>query len=119
MPNINADSEALSEAIINLIDNAAKYSNETKEIMLKTYQKNHNVILEVTDKGIGISKDDKEKIFDKFFRVSTGLVHNTKGTGLGLTIVKHVLDAHNAQIELDSKVNEGSTFRIIFNSVKT
>lgn len=119
LPNINADSEALSEAIINLIDNAAKYSNETKEIMLKTYQKNHNVILEVTDKGIGISKDDKEKIFDKFFRVSTGLVHNTKGTGLGLTIVKHVLDAHNAQIELDSKVNEGSTFRIIFNSVKT
>lgn len=119
LSKINADPEALSEAIINLIDNAAKYSNDTKEILLKTYQKNENIILEIRDKGIGISKDDKEKIFDKFFRVSTGLVHNTKGTGLGLTIVKHVLDAHNAEIELESKVNEGSTFRIIFKSVNT
>jgi two-component system phosphate regulon sensor histidine kinase PhoR len=70
--------------------------------------------VEVSDKGIGISSEDQKKIFDKFFRVSTGLVHNAKGTGLGLTLVKHIMDAHNAKIRLKSKLGEGSTFILLF-----
>ncbi len=117
LPELELDREAVTEAIINLVDNAAKYSDEQKEIELKTLFYHNKPALEVTDHGIGIPKDDQQKIFEKFFRVSTGLVHDTKGTGLGLTIVKHVLDAHKAEIELESKVGKGSTFRIIFNSV--
>lgn len=119
LPLVKIDNEAVSEALINLIDNAAKYSNDEKEIVVRTSKLRNKVAIEVADKGIGISKDDQQKIFDKFFRVSTGLVHDTKGTGLGLTIVKHVVEAHNAEIEIDSQVGKGSTFRIIFNSVNT
>ncbi|MDZ7764118.1 MAG: ATP-binding protein [Melioribacteraceae bacterium] len=118
MPELELDREAITEAVINLVDNAAKYSKEDKFIELKTLYYNSKPAIEVVDKGIGISKEDQHKIFDKFFRVSTGLVHDTKGTGLGLTIVKHVIDSHNAKIELESNEGNGSTFRIIFNSTK-
>jgi two-component system phosphate regulon sensor histidine kinase PhoR len=114
LPRLNLDREAVTESIINLVDNAAKYSKENKFIELKTMMYKGKPTVEVIDKGIGIAKDDQRKIFEKFFRVSTGLVHDTKGTGLGLTIVKHVLDAHNAVIELDSQEGNGTTFRIIF-----
>lgn len=119
LPCVKLDSEAVSEALINLIDNAAKYSNDKKEIVVRTSKRFNKVGVEVSDKGIGISKEDQQKIFDKFFRVSTGLVHDTKGTGLGLTIVKHVVEAHNAEIEMHSELGKGSTFRILFNSVNS
>jgi two-component system phosphate regulon sensor histidine kinase PhoR len=96
------------------VDNAAKYSKENKFIELKTVMYKGRPAVEVIDNGIGIAKADQQKIFEKFFRVSTGLVHDTKGTGLGLTIVKHVLDAHKAEIELESEEGKGATFRIIF-----
>jgi two-component system phosphate regulon sensor histidine kinase PhoR len=114
LPKIRIDEEAVSEAVINLIDNAVKYSNEKKEIHIKTGKEEESVFIEVTDKGIGISQEDQKKIFNKFFRVSTGLVHNTKGTGLGLTLVKYIMDAHNAEIKLDSKPGSGSKFRLLF-----
>ena len=117
LKKIKIDAEAVSEAVINLIDNATKYSDENKEITIKTFMQNDHVVLEIKDRGIGISNEDQKKIFDKFFRVSTGLVHDTKGTGLGLTIVKHVIDAHKASIEIESKVGVGSSFKIYFNSV--
>ena len=118
LPIVKADEEAISEALINLIDNAVKYSGNNKSIKLTTSSKNNLVILSVEDKGIGISEKDKKKIFDKFFRVQSGDVYNSKGTGLGLTIVKHIMDAHNGKIELDSQLGKGSTFRLIFNSDK-
>lgn len=118
LPKLDLDREAITEAVINLVDNAAKYSKENKFIELKTLYFNNNPAIEIVDEGIGISKEDQHKIFEKFFRVSTGLVHDTKGTGLGLTIVKHVIDSHNAKIELESQEGKGSTFRIIFNSTK-
>lgn len=106
----NCDSEALTEAVINLIDNAVKYSSDIKEISLISELKGDEILITVEDKGIGISAEDQKRIFEKFFRVSSGLVHTTKGTGLGLTIVKHIIDAHKGSIELNSRPGEGSKF---------
>jgi two-component system phosphate regulon sensor histidine kinase PhoR len=114
LPKIKIDDEAASEAIINLIDNAVKYSNDKKELIIKTGTDYNYAYVEVTDKGIGISSEDQKKIFDKFFRVSTGLVHNAKGTGLGLTLVKHIMEAHNGKVRLKSRAGEGSTFILLF-----
>jgi len=114
LPKLIIDEEAASEAIINLIDNAVKYSNDNKEIKIKTGTEYNFAYVEVSDKGIGISSEDQNKIFDKFFRVSTGLVHNAKGTGLGLTLVKHIMEAHNGKIGLKSRLGEGSTFILLF-----
>lgn len=114
LPKIKLDEEAVSEAIINLIDNAVKYSDDKKEINIKTGTDYNFAYVEVSDKGIGISSEDQKKIFDKFFRVSTGLVHNAKGTGLGLTLVKHIMDAHNGKVRLKSRLGEGSTFILLF-----
>ncbi|MEP0862160.1 MAG: HAMP domain-containing histidine kinase [Ignavibacterium sp.] len=113
LPEVNADAEAISEAIINLIDNAVKYSADLKEVTLKTISTGNGVIVEVTDKGIGISPEDQKKVFDKFFRVSSGLIHNVKGTGIGLSLVKQIIEAHKGTIELVSEPGKGSTFRII------
>lgn len=109
---LNCDTEALSEAVINLIDNAVKYSKEKKEIVVSLYQNKERYFLSIKDFGIGIPSKDINKIFDKFYRVSTGLRHNTKGTGIGLSIVKHIVEAHNGFINVKSKENAGSEFII-------
>jgi signal transduction histidine kinase len=110
VPDIEADGEAISEAIINLIDNAIKYSKDNKEITITTGSEQGYIFIEIKDKGVGISEENQKKIFEKFFRVSDGLVHNTKGTGLGLTLVKHIVDAHGGKIKVKSKINEGTSF---------
>ena len=114
IPIIKIDEEAISEAIVNLVDNAVKYSDNNKEITVRTKLESNYAFVEVEDKGIGIPEKDQKKIFDKFFRVSSGNVHNIKGSGLGLSIVKHIVDAHKGKIELSSEVNKGSTFRLLF-----
>ncbi len=112
--SVIADEEAVSEAVINLIDNAMKYSTDIKEIEINTGLKKEDAFVEVKDHGIGISDEDQKKIFEKFYRVPTGLVHNVKGTGLGLTLVKQIMDHHKGKIELKSEVNKGSSFKLIF-----
>jgi len=114
IPIIKIDEEAVSEAIVNLIDNAVKYSENEKRITIRTSLGNNFVFAEVEDKGIGIPEKDQKKIFEKFFRVSAGNVHNVKGSGLGLSIVKHIMDVHNGRIELLSEVDKGSKFRLLF-----
>jgi two-component system phosphate regulon sensor histidine kinase PhoR len=113
IPIIKIDEEAISEAIVNLVDNAAKYSNSTKEITIRTGMQNNFAFVEVEDRGIGIPEKDQKKVFEKFFRVSSGNVHNVKGSGIGLSIVKHIVDAHKGKIELSSEVNKGSKFRLL------
>lgn len=115
LPCVNADPEAIQEAVINLLDNAVKYSKDKKLIEIRTGLKDSTGYVEVTDHGVGISYSDQKKIFDKFFRVSIGLIHNTKGTGLGLTLVKHIMEAHKGKIELKSEPGKGSSFRLYFN----
>lgn len=113
LPQVNIDSEAISESVINLIDNAVKYSDDKKEVVLRTGRSNDTIYIEVSDKGIGIAPNEQKKIFEKFYRISSGLIYSVKGTGIGLALVKQIVEAHRGKIELKSKLGEGSTFRII------
>ena len=114
MPIVETDQSAVSEALINLLDNAVKYSNGSKEIEVKLGAEGQHAFIEVKDYGLGISQEDQKYIFDKFYRVPTGAVHNTKGTGLGLTLVWRIMQAHGGSVEVESLEDNGSTFRLIF-----
>jgi two-component system, OmpR family, phosphate regulon sensor histidine kinase PhoR len=114
LPAIRGDREALFEVFMNLVDNAIKYSKDEKFIGLATKQEGTKIIAELTDKGIGIPESEQNYIFDKFFRVSNGDVQNIRGSGLGLAIVKHIMDSHNATINLFSIPGKGSTFKLTF-----
>lgn len=111
-PYIEADPFHLSHIINNLLDNAVKYSNEHPRIHLKAWSQNGSVLITVMDNGIGMSKDAVKKIFDKFYRVPTGNVHDVKGFGLGLAYVKTMLEAHNGEISVSSELGKGSTFTL-------
>jgi two-component system phosphate regulon sensor histidine kinase PhoR len=113
LPLVLADSEAMSDAFVNLIDNAMKYSSATKEINVRTGKDHNYVFIEVEDKGIGISEKNQKYIFDKFFRVTEmDLANKVKGSGLGLAIVKSIIDAHQGKIFLKSTPGSGSLFRL-------
>jgi two-component system phosphate regulon sensor histidine kinase PhoR len=119
IPLVLADPESVSEALINLIDNAVKYSQDEKEIAVRTGLSDGSVFLEVQDKGIGIDQKHQEVIFDKFYRISSALVHDTKGSGLGLSLIKHIMKSHGGNIRVQSEVGKGSTFRLLFHISKT
>lgn len=108
------DQNAVSEALINLLDNAIKYSDGSKEIEVVLRGDANRVFIEVKDYGLGIKAEDQKYIFDKFYRVPTGAIHNTKGTGLGLTLVWRIMQAHGGSVEVDSQLGAGSTFRLVF-----
>lgn len=115
LPAIAADKEAVTDAVVNLIDNAMKYSGEKKYIAVRTGMNTHLAWIEVEDHGIGISVKNQKYIFDKFFRVTEkNLANKVKGSGLGLAIVKHIMDAHLGRIEVESVPGEGSKFRLLF-----
>jgi two-component system phosphate regulon sensor histidine kinase PhoR len=114
LPEIKGDEEAILEAIINLIDNAVKYSEDNKFLQICTRTDNKKTFIDIIDKGIGIANSDQRRIFEKFYRVSKGLIHTSKGSGLGLTIVKNIMEAHNGTVEVSSKIGEGSRFSLIF-----
>jgi two-component system, OmpR family, phosphate regulon sensor histidine kinase PhoR len=102
----------LTNVVYNLLDNALKYSRENPEIKIKLKESGDKIILSVQDNGIGISSEHKKKIFEKFFRVPTGDVHNSKGYGLGLSYVDSVIKVHKGTIAVESEVDKGSTFII-------
>jgi two-component system phosphate regulon sensor histidine kinase PhoR len=114
LPLISIDAEAVTEAVINLIDNAIKYSGDEKYLRVRTRQTDSAIAVEVEDHGVGIAEEHRKKIFDTFYRVGTALVHNTKGSGLGLSLVKHIMDAHGGRVEVESAVGKGSVFRLLF-----
>ncbi|OQX73713.1 MAG: hypothetical protein B6D61_12240 [Bacteroidetes bacterium 4484_249] len=111
---INADKLHLTNAIYNLIDNSVKYRKEIPQIYINTYNKHDKLILEIRDNGIGIEKKYVKKIFDKFFRVPVGNVHNVRGFGIGLSYVKNIIDAHKWKTVVESSPGKGSSFKIIF-----
>jgi len=115
LPSILADREAVTDAFVNLVDNAMKYSPGIKEITVRTWSDTEYVHLEVEDQGLGIAEKDQKYIFDKFYRVTeTNLANKVKGSGLGLAIVKHIVDAHEGKIYLKSTPGSGSLFRLSF-----
>lgn len=109
---IEADELHLTNLIYNLIDNGIKYSTDAPDISISTDIVNHQFELRVSDHGIGISKEDQKHVFEKFYRVSTGNVHNVKGFGIGLNYVAQVVKLHHGQINLESELGQGSTFII-------
>lgn len=113
-PLINGDEMHITNVVFNLLDNAVKYSKDVPEIRLVTENHDNQVIISVEDKGIGISKEHHTQIFDRFYRVPTGNVHNVKGFGLGLSYVKKIVDSHNAKIKVESALNKGTKFTIFF-----
>ena len=108
------DINVFPSIITNLIDNAVKYSPNQKEIIVELLSEKNAILLQVTDKGVGILNDDKEKIFNKFYRAGNEGTRTTKGTGLGLYIVKYILKNHNATISLKNNLPVGSIFEIRF-----
>jgi two-component system phosphate regulon sensor histidine kinase PhoR len=113
---MKGDKETLAEVLINLFDNSMKYNEKEKYIAVRTLSEQGKIILEVEDKGIGIPEDARERIFDKFYRVPRRKGEKQKGTGLGLTLVKNIVNAHKAEIKVTSTPGQGSCFRILFNS---
>ena len=112
LPEVRADKEALSQAVLNLVNNAIKYSRDEKYLGLELKRENGRVELSVSDRGIGIAQGEQRKIFDKFYRAEDSLVHETKGSGLGLSLVHHIMEAHGGGVEVDSTPGRGSRFTL-------
>ncbi len=109
---ILADKVHITNLIYNLLDNANKYSPEKPKITISTENSSKGVIIKIIDNGIGISKANQKKIFDKFSRISTGNVHDIKGFGLGLSYVKAIVTKHQGSIEIESELKKGSVFTV-------
>jgi signal transduction histidine kinase len=104
------DEERLKQVIVNLIDNAIKYSSEGGEIKIGIIKTEKDVIVSVSDNGVGIPKDDLPRIFERFYRVDKTRSRDMGGSGLGLSIVKHILELHNSTIKVESEEGKGTRF---------
>jgi two-component system phosphate regulon sensor histidine kinase PhoR len=114
LPTIRADRVRLQEALYNLLDNAVKYSREHGEIRLMARRRDEEIVLSVSDNGIGISKEDLPRIFERFYRVDKARsTESIRGTGLGLAIVKHVAQLHGGHVEAESELGKGTTIRVV------
>src|SRR4029077_15344633 len=114
LPPIHVDRTRLQEALYNLLDNAVKYSRERGEIRLSARQRESEIELTVSDDGVGITKEDLPRIFERFYRADKARTpDNVRGTGLGLAIVKHIAQLHGGRVEAESEVEKGTTIRVV------
>jgi signal transduction histidine kinase len=112
LPPVAADSDALQQAILNLLTNAMKYSGESRQVLLSLSRQNGHAHIRVEDHGVGIAPEEQKRIFDRFYRVPSSENSHIPGTGLGLTIVDHIAKAHGGAVEVISRPGEGSSFTI-------
>jgi signal transduction histidine kinase len=113
-PMVLVDDMHFTNVVFNLLDNAVKYrrADSNLELKITTWNESDKLCISIQDNGIGIKKDDLKKIFDKFFRVHTGNVHDVKGFGLGLAYVKKIINDHRGSINVDSEIGIGTKFII-------
>jgi signal transduction histidine kinase len=112
VPPVRMDPHAMVQAFCNLLENAAKYSADGSVIVVDLTVRRREVVIAIRDEGVGIARAEQSRIFERFHRVHTDLVHDVKGSGLGLSIVKHIVDAHGGRITVESAAGKGSTFSI-------
>ncbi|HKG46264.1 MAG TPA: HAMP domain-containing sensor histidine kinase [Pyrinomonadaceae bacterium] len=112
IPVVKVDREAIARALVNLVNNALKYSTNEKFLGVRLYRDQSVLKLEVSDRGIGIERHEQRRIFEKFYRTGDPLVHNTKGSGLGLSLVRHITRAHGGNVEVESTPGRGSKFTL-------
>ena len=112
VPPVRIDREAIARALVNLVNNALKYSDNEKFLGVRLYRDKSVLKLEVSDRGIGIKRHEQSRIFEKFYRTGDPLVHNTKGSGLGLSLVRHITHAHGGHVEVESTPGRGSKFTL-------
>jgi signal transduction histidine kinase len=113
IPPVAVDRDALQQAILNLLTNAMKYSGPHRQIGLRLYAENGTAMIEVSDRGIGIAEAEHGRIFEKFYRVPIPENREISGTGLGLSLVAHIAEAHGGSVQVKSRPGEGSTFSIL------
>ena len=113
LPEMNFDGEAVASVLVNLLSNAMKFSPHEKEVSVRLFRKNKQAVLQVEDKGIGISPRDRSRIFQRFYMARNEAVSETRGSGLGLTLVKHIAEAHGGTVEVQSEPGKGSVFSVI------
>ncbi|MDG5800433.1 HAMP domain-containing sensor histidine kinase [Marinilabiliaceae bacterium ANBcel2] len=111
-PTVYVDEMHFTNVIFNLLDNALKYRNGKPVLNVKTWNRKTGIVISIEDNGLGISKENLKRVFEKFYRVPTGNVHNVKGFGLGLAYVKKIVEDHDADITVESVINEGTKFEI-------
>jgi signal transduction histidine kinase len=112
VPPVRVDREAIARSLLNLVNNALKYSADDKYVAVNLYRENDSVKLNVIDHGIGIPRAEQHKIFDKFYRVCDPMCHDNKGSGLGLALVQHIVVAHGGTVSVESSPGKGSNFTI-------
>lgn len=112
LPEARVDRDAIEQAVLNLLHNAMKYSGESRDIDLRLQRKDNQALIQVIDRGIGIEPQEQNRIFEKFYRVPTKENERIVGTGLGLTLVSHIVKAHGGHIEVKSTPGKGSTFSL-------
>ena len=112
LPKVTADSDAITTVLINLLDNAYKYTEDDKEIVLRAFRDNGQICLEVQDNGIGLSRRDSKRVFDRFYQVDQSLSRSRSGCGLGLSIVQFIVKAHRGTIGITSEPGKGTTFSV-------
>lgn len=112
LPEMNFDAESIASVLVNLLSNAMKFSPDKKEVTVKLFRDNGNAVLQVSDKGIGISQKEIPKIFERFYQSENKIVSESRGSGLGLTLVNHIVEAHGGTIEVESEVGKGSRFTV-------
>ncbi len=112
LPMVALDADAIGQAVINLIDNGIKYSGDSKEIVVRGFAENGHAVIAVRDFGIGLDPEEKERVFERFYRGGSELTRSVKGTGLGLTLVKQIVEGHGGHVDADSEPGHGSTFYI-------